>query len=124
MDLNSPTPPNPTGEDLSRRMNLSIDESLFGTGEKDASGNYTQEIGRHTLYIKDFTIFSSQFVSVGGTTTYYMYFDDLILLISSLLLLLTRKWWFVIGYTIGWYTSSYMHLYTLLKLPIGPRDHY
>jgi hypothetical protein len=94
------------------------------TDEKDASGNYTQDVGRHTLFIKDFTIFPNQYVSVGGTTTYYMYFDDLILLASTIVLLMTRKWYFVLGYFIGWYTSSITHLYTVLKLPIGIRDHY
>ena len=94
------------------------------TDEKDQSGNYTQEVGRHSLFIRDFSIFPSQYVSVGGTTTYYMYYDDLILLLSTILLLMTRKIWFVIGYFIGWYASSYTYLYTKLRLPIGVRDHY
>lgn len=94
------------------------------TDEKDASGTYTQDIGRHTLFIKDLTIFPSQYVTVGESTIYYMYYDDLILLISTVLLLMTRKIWFVLGYFIGWYAASYTHLYTALKLPIGIRDHY
>lgn len=94
------------------------------TDAKNPDGTYKEDVGRHTLFIKDFTIFPSQYVTVGGTTTYYMYFDDLILLISTLLMLMTRKWWFVLGYFIGWYSSSMTQLYTRLKLPIGVRDHY
>lgn len=92
------------------------------TDVKDGSGAYVEPLGRHTLFIKDFTIFPDQFVSVGGVTTYYMYFDDLILLISTAAMLLTRKVWFVLGYFLGWYSSSYLNFYTLLGLPIGPRD--
>jgi hypothetical protein len=92
------------------------------TDEKNPDGTYKMGLGQHSLFIKDFTIFPDQYVSVGGTTTYYMYYDDFILLLSTIALLFTKKVWFVLGYFIGWYSSSYGNLYTLLKLPIGSRD--
>lgn len=47
----------------------------------------------------------------------FLSYDDLALLISTIVLLFTKRLWLVVGYFIGWYSSSYLGLYTAMGLP-------
>ena len=73
-----------------------------------------------------FTIFpqNTSYQAWNPTTSLYetkqglwMAWDDVIMLIITVALLFSRKFWLVIGFFLGWYTSSYMNLSGALGIP-------
>lgn len=47
----------------------------------------------------------------------WMAWDDVILLVITVAMLFSKKFWLVIGFFIGWYSSSYMNLSGSLGIP-------
>jgi len=87
-------------------------------------GEYLNKAGYPALV--GFTIFpnNTSYSAWNPTTKQYetkqglwMAWDDLILLIVTIALLFSRKFWLVIGFFLGWYSSSYFNLYDSLGLP-------
>ena len=92
--------------------------TFAGIGDMLAKAGYPCLVG--------FSIFpqNTSYMAWNPTTKVYeikqgawMAWDDVILLAATVLLLLSKKLFFVIGFFIGWYSSSYFGLYDALGLP-------
>lgn len=69
--------------------------------------------------IQGFSIFPNQFgFDLEGNKIYYTTFTDIILIIATVAMLVSKKFWIVIGFFIGWYSSTYFGLYEALGLPV------
>lgn len=51
-----------------------------------------------------------------ATNQGYCHYDDVLLIVITIAMLFTKKIWLTLGFFVGWFSSSYLGLYTALGM--------